>query len=185
MIQTYDDNYIVGLYFDRDERAITATQDKYGSYCFRIAVNILGDRDYAEEAVNDAMLGVWNSIPPNRPQSLCAYVGRIARNAAINSYNYHHAQKRLASEYAVSLDELDFSLAASASDENDEVLTKCINDFLSSQKKQNRIIFVRRYFYCDSTAHISETLGVSEGSVRTILSRMRDKLKKYLEKHYE
>ena len=186
MIHTYDDDYIVGLFFDRDERAITLAQDKYGGYCFKIAVNILGERSYAEEAVNDAMLGVWNSIPPNRPQSLCAYVGKIARNAAINSYNFNHAAKRLASEYAVSLDELENCLAAEADGRGDvNALSKCINDFLAEQKKQNRIMFVRRYFYCDSVSGIASMLNVSEGKVRTALFRMRDRLKKYLEKHYE
>ena len=186
MIHTYDDDYIVGLFFDRDERAITLAQDKYGGYCFKIAVNILGDRDYAEEAVSDAMLSVWNSIPPNRPQSLCAYVGKIVRNAAINSYNFNHAEKRLASEYAVSLEELDYCMFGAADSCGDiNALSKCLNDFLAEQKKQHRIMFVRRYFYGDSMSEIASMLGVSEGKVRTTLFRMRDRLKKYLEKHYE
>ena len=188
MIHTYDDNYIVGLFFDRDEKAITLTQDKYGGYCFKIAVNILGERGYAEEAVSDAMLSVWNSIPPIRPQSLCAYVGKIVRNAAINSYNFHHAEKRLASEYAVSLDELDNCLPSKAEEPGDgdvNALSKCINDFLAMQKRERRIMFVRRYFYNDSVGDIALMLKVSEEKVRTTLFRMRDRLKKYLEKNYE
>ena len=157
MIQTYDDNYIIGLYFDRDERAIAATQDKYGGYCYKIAVNILGDGGYAEEAVSDAMLGVWNSIPPTRPNSLNAYIGKIVRNAAINRYNKIHADKRAASEFAVSLDELNYCLAA-ANEPSADVngISDCINEFLAEQKKQNRVLFVRRYFYCDSCNEIAD-----------------------------
>ena len=186
MIQAYDDNYIVGLYFDRDERAIAATQDKYGGYCYKIAVNILGDGGYAEEVVSDAMLGVWNSIPPTRPQSLHAYIGKIARNAAINRYNKMHADKRSASEFAVSLDELDYCLPSAAqevSDVND--LSAHINGFLAEQKRVGRVMFVRRYFYCDSCNEIATRLGVSEAKVKTTLFRMRNKLKKHLEEHYE
>lgn len=182
MIRTYDDNYIIGLYFDRDERAIAATQDRYGVYCHKIAVNILGDSGYAEEVVSDAMLGMWNSIPPNRPTNVTAYIGKITRNIAINRYNADHTQKRIANVLALPLDELDNCLPNTKPIESGD-LSKLINEFLSNLDKPQRVMFVCRYFFCDKVEEISQKLNVTDSKVKTTLHRLRNKLKKYLERN--
>ena len=187
MTETQSDNYIIELFWRRDELAIKEVQAKYGHYCTRIAMNILGDARDAEEAVNDTFFQTWNSIPPQRPDSLSAYVGRIARNLSINKYNARKAQKRGASEYALSLDELGECIPDKADtvDGDGAALTRCINEFLQDQKKEHRIIFVCRYFYCDSIDDIKKKFGMSESKVKSALLRMRNKLKKYLEEYYE
>ena len=89
-----NDQEIIALYWAKEERAISATAEKYGSYCHAIAYNILYDRFDAEECVNDTYLGAWNSIPPQRPNRLAAFLGKITRNLALNRYKRNHAAKR-------------------------------------------------------------------------------------------
>ncbi len=185
MSETLSDNYIIELFWRRDELAVKAIQAKYGHYCTKIAMNILGDARDAEEAVNDTYLQVWNSIPPTRPDSLSAYVGKITRNLSINKYNAHNAQKRRGSEYALSLEELGECIPQKLSTDSDNALSQCINGFLQSQKQENRMIFVCRYFYFDCIAEIAKRYGKSESKIKSTLFRMRNKLKKYLENNYE
>jgi len=89
-----DDEKIVQLYWDRDERAIPATAEKYGNYCNAIAENILANREDAEECVNDTYLRAWNSMPPHRPGILSAFLGKITRNLALNRLRQNGAEKR-------------------------------------------------------------------------------------------
>lgn len=187
MVETQTDNSIIELFWQRDELAVKHVQSKYGHYCMRIAMNILGDARDAEETVNDTFFQVWSSIPPARPDCLSAYVGRIARNLSINKYNANRAKKRGGSEYALSLDELGECIPQNASDPDSDgrALTGCINAFLSGQKKEQRMMFVCRYFYCDSIDDIRKRFGMSESKVKSTLFRLRNKLKDYLEENYE
>ena len=178
-----EDSRILELYWERSEEAITETQTKYGRYCHRIAKNILNSDEDAEECVNDSYLGVWNAIPPTRPNPLLTYVLKIVRNMSLNRYHKNHAQKR-DSSYDLAVEELENVLAASESVEaNLETaeITAAIESFLEEQKPLNRVIFVRRYWFYDSYMQIAKRTGLSEKNVSVKLTRMREKLKDYLE----
>lgn len=187
MVELQSDNCIIDLFFQRNERAIAETEAKYGNYCKKIAMNILNDRLDVEETVSDTYLQTWNSIPPNRPVCFSAYLGKITRNLAINRYRARYAQKRISSEFALSLDELNECVSDSTATDyvSSAALSQCINEFLSKQKKDYRRIFVCRYFYCDSVSEISKRFCMSESKVKSVLFRMRNKLKGYLEDFYE
>ena len=184
-----DDNKIVQLYFDRDERAISETASKYGSYCSSIARNILGNREDAEECVNDPYLNTWNSIPPHRPKLLSAFLGKIVRNLAFNRYKHNTAEKRGGGELPLVLDEL----AECVSGQDDvanaylvKELVSAINDFLGTLPEDKRRMFVCRYWYTQSIAQIAKRHGVESSAVAVTLSRLRTKLRNYLmERGYE
>lgn len=178
-----DDNEIVDLYWKRNEQAIKETNEKYGAYCLKISLNILADMSDSEENVNDTYWQAWSSIPPQRPNSLKAFLAKIARNLALNKYKAAHTKKRLASEFAISLDELD-SCTPSKITVEDEVgigqLSKCISDFLRQQSTNARGVFVCRYFYCESVNDIAVRFGYSHSKIKSMLMRTRERLKSYL-----
>lgn len=180
-----NDEQIVALYFNRDERAIAESGNRYGAYCTTIAMNILHDLSDSEECVSDTWLGAWRSIPPKQPSNLAAYFGKITRNLAINRYRKNHAERRAAGEFALSLDELDECIPGNASVEDDERMqgiTESINRFLHAQKPLDRRVFVCRYFYCDSIADIAARFALSESHIKSLLFRMRARLRTHLEK---
>lgn len=178
-----DDSRIIELFWSRDERALKETASKYGGYCLRISQNILGNESDSEEAVNDAYLQAWRSIPPTRPAVLSAYLAKITRNIAINRYNSRRAQKRCGSEFSLSLDELgeicteEGSVSAAI---DAEELALCISDFLKAQEKTARLVFVRRYFFCDSIEALAERFGFSQSKVKSMLHRTRKRLREQL-----
>ena len=177
-----DDASIVELYFRRSETAIEETSKKYGAYCMKICMNILGDISDSEECVSDTYLNAWNSIPPHRPEALSAFLGRIARNLALNRYKARHADKRALSEYALSLDELAECVADTHSFSGDtSELSRMISDFLYTRSSDERRVFVCRYFYCDTVRDIARRFGFSQSKVKSLLFRTRNKLKEYLE----
>ncbi len=180
-----DDNDIVELYLRRDERAIAETSRKYESYCMKISMNILNSRLDSEECVNDTYMQTWKAIPPHRPAVLASFLGKITRNLAINRYNALHADKRAAGEFALSLDELDDCVAGQSTVESEaeiKMLSQSISEFLREQPAQARRIFVCRYFYCESVSEIAALFGASESKIKSMLFRMRNKLRKHLEK---
>ena len=177
-----NDSQIIELFYERSEQAIIELSKKYGSVCAKVAENILGNRLDAEECVNDAYLGAWNTIPPQNPNPLLSYICRIVRNLAVKKYHANTAAKRN-SIYDVALDELEncFPTSESADDElNAKELAHIIDDFLKTLDKENRIMFIRRYWYSDSIADIAELFNTSSHSVSVRLSRTRAKLKKHL-----
>ena len=176
-----DDKDMIRLYFDRAEEAIGKTQEKYGALCFSIAKNILGNDEDAKECVNDTYLAVWNRIPPEQPQSLRAFIGRVARNIAMNRFDYNTAACRNGSA-DLALEELSEVLADGIPEERfeDGTLMRAINRFLARERTRMRVIFVRRYFYCDSMAEIAGRVHMQEGAVRSALFRMRKRLAAYL-----
>lgn len=177
-----DDEKIVELFWERDEQAIAETSAKYGALCGKIAYNILGDPQDSEEIVNQALLQLWESIPPQRPALFSAFLAKVVRNLSLNRLKAEHTQKRMASEFAVSLDELDECIPDEKSDQSDaEHIRDSINAFLDEQKQDLRKIFVLRYFYCESIEEIAKKTGYSEGKIKTALFRMRKKLKIHLE----
>ena len=177
-----EDSKIIELFFDRSEEAITELSEKYGKVCKSVAENILNNQRDSEECVNDAFLAVWNTIPPQKPEHLLSYVCRIVRNLAIKKYHANTAQKRN-SIYDVALDEIKecFPSLVSVEDEIESgEFSKVIDRFLESMDKQNKILFVRRYYYSDSIEELAELFRTSKHNISVRLSRMRKKLKKYL-----
>lgn len=179
-----DDSTIVDLYWQRDERALAETAAKYGPYCMKISMNILNDRQESEENVNDTYLQAWNAIPPHRPAGLSSFLGKIARNLALNRHKAAQAQKRGAGQLDLSLDELDDCVPQAMQVEdtiNGKVLSEAISAFLWTQSPEARRMFVWRYFYCEPVADIARRFAVSESKVKSALLRTRNKLRLYLE----
>lgn len=181
-VSILEDSKIIELFYERSEQAIVELSKKYGSVCTKVAENILHTRLDSEECVNDAYLGVWNTIPPQKPDPLLSYVCRIVRNLAVKRYHSNTAAKRN-SIYDVSLDELEncFSVLNSTEDEIDTRETaRIIDRFLETLDKENRIMFVRRYWYSDSITDLAELFHTSSHNISVRLSRTREKLRKYL-----
>ena len=176
------DSEIISLFFDRSERAISALDRKYGSVCNRTANNILGDREDAEECVNDAYLGVWNAIPPANPHPLLSFVCRIVRNVSLKRYEYNTAVKRN-SHYDLAMEELEDFLASSSTVEEElakQELTALIEAFLDTLSREDRVIFLRRYWFAEPYNEIAEKVGLSEKNVSVRLVRIRKRLRSYL-----
>ncbi len=178
------DEKIVALYWERSERAIAETQKKYHSFCAYIARSILRDWEEAEEVVNDTYLKVWNAVPPEKPNPLKAFLGRITRQLAINRLERKMAQKRGGGEYHLVLDELTECIPNGDHGEDMEdtlALQTAINDFLGSLSEKTRNIFVRRYWYLCTIEEIAKGYGMGQSNVKMVLLRTRNKLKNYLE----
>ena len=171
-----EDQQIIELFFDRSERAIEECAGKYGGYCRTIAGHILPNAADAEECVSDTWLRAWGAIPPNRPDHLRLYVGRIARNLALNRLEYHSAGKRA----ALPVEELE-SATPDRSLER-QVLRDALEAFLRQQKEAHRQMFLRRYWYGDDVAEIAARFGCSKTKVTGVLFRLRRKLRDHLEK---
>ncbi len=180
-----EDSKIVEMYLNRDENAIGETKQKYGRYCRYIAYNILNSSLDSEECENDTYLATWNSIPPSKPKSLRAYVGKIVRNIAINRYNANKAKKRN-DNIEIALEELSEAIPDVSTDGRaitDELTLKyALNAFVGSLKQETREIFVRRYWYLSSIKEISLDYGISESKVKVTLLRTREKLREFLGK---
>jgi RNA polymerase sigma-70 factor (ECF subfamily) len=179
------DNDILEMYFTRDESAIKATADKFGSYCTKIAMNILGSREDCDECVNDVYLAAWNAIPPERPAVFGGFLAKITRNLAFDRYRKKNAQKRAGDSFAVVLSELDECLPSASNVEAEYErgqVAQVINRFLSSIEKQSSEIFARRYWRGDSVAEIAERYGMSYSKASSLLHRLRGKLREELEK---
>ena len=179
------DNEIIELYWNRDEAAIAATADIYGNYCYSIAYNILSNNEDAEECVNDTWLNAWKSIPPQRPNCLSTYLGKITRNLSLNRYKLLTAQKRGKGQVELALSELEGCVPAQGNMEqitDEMVLVNAIEAFLRTQPRTERNIFVGRYWYLYPIGDLSVAYRMSESKVVSMLYRMRTKLKLHLEK---
>ena len=177
-----EDNQIIELYFRRDESALTETANKYGTFCLRIAMNVVNVREDAEECVNDTYHMAWNQIPPTRPDSFKAFLGRIVRNFAISTYRALHAKKRF-NGLEVMLSELGDCVPAAESVEQEmeaKELTEYINSWLADLKQEDRVLFVRRYWYGDEVKDLARKCGVSGTQMTQRMLRLRRKLKEYL-----
>lgn len=175
-----EDYKIIETYFVRDERAIVMTAEKYGKYLSSISFNLLLSRLDAEECVNDTYKNAWESIPPNRPKKLSAYLGKIVRNLSISRLFYNNAQKR-DKAVTVYLEEIAEITSAKTDFENQIVLKDLINAYLSGLDKFTRVIFVRRYFYASPIKQIAKDYKLSESNVKVILHRTRKSFKEFLE----
>ncbi len=176
-----EDREIVELYFNRDQRAISETQIKYGRLCHKLINRIVCDELETEECVNDTYLGLWQAIPPQRPENFMAFVARIARNLAVMRLKYLKASKRN-SDAIVSLSELEEIIPSADSFEaiEDGDVGRWINEFLHAEDEIPRKIFIRKYWYLDSVADIADSFGFSETKVKSMLFRTRNKLREHL-----
>ena len=180
-----EDKRIVELYWERSETAIAATAKKYGRYCHYIAHNILLDEGESEECVNDTYLNAWNAMPPHRPQKLAPFLGKITRNLALNRRAEQTAQKRGGGQYVLALDELGECIPdrAAGGDVTEEILLRqAINRFLRELPEETMIVFLQRYWYFASIRDIARNRNMSEGNVKVMLHRAREKFKLLLEK---
>lgn len=176
-----DDPKIIELYFERDEQAIRETDAKYGRLCRSIAYNILNNHEDSEECVNDTYAGVWNAIPPTRPNNFMAFVCKIARNLSLKRLEFMKREKR-SPEVLISLEELAAVLPDEryAPDASDQDVGKLISKFLRSQKEDIRNVFIRKYYFFDSVGEIAERYSFTESKVKNMLFYTRNKLKDYL-----
>ena len=180
-----NDLQIIELYFERSERAVTETANKYGGYCYSIAYAILNDNEDAEESVNDTYLRAWNSIPPHRPTALSTFLGKITRRLSIDKWRRRNAEKRGGGEIPLVLDELRECLS-----NEDEVhkqiekdrLAAIINSFVAGLSFTEQKVFLCRYWYMDSIDDISRRFGFSVSKVKSMLFRMRERLRVRLER---
>lgn len=183
-----EDSKIIALLTARSEHAIEALAERFGRQLRRLALNILGSIRDAEESVNDTYLAVWNTIPPQRPDPLTAFVCKIGRNQALTKLRDKSAQKRNGS-YDLSLDELAGCIPGPALEEAVEAreLGQAIDAFLARISRDNRNIFLRRYWFGDSSRDIARSFGMTENAVNVRLSRIRGQLREYLikEGYYE
>ena len=180
-----EDRQILDLYWARDEAAIAQTSQKYGGYCGSIARNILQNEEDAEECVNDAWLGAWNSIPPKRPENLAAYLGKLTRCKAIDRWRAIHREKRGGDSVTVALEELAEVLPAGENPERSllqKELTETVNRFLGQLPPVERSVFLCRYWYLDGIPEISGSFGFSRSKTKSMLHRIRKKLRDYLQK---
>ena len=177
-----DDEKIIDLFFKRDQQAIQELDKKYGKICHNLSYNIVNNRQDAEECVNDAYLGAWNAIPPVRPNPLLSYIVKIVRNISLKIYWRKEAAKR-SGHYTIALEEIESYIADQKTVE-DEIeareLARFIGEFLDTLTLENRVIFMRRYWFADSYKDIAEFMGLSEKNISVRLTRIREKMKQYL-----
>lgn len=175
-----EDRQIVELYWQKNADAISETANKYGSYCFAIAENILHNPEDSEECVNDTWLHAWNAIPPQRPDVLRMFLAKITRNLSFDRFNARKAEKRGGGEIMLVLDELAECLAGGTNVEaayEGKELEQCIQCFVRSLSERDGNVFLRRYFFTEPVAVIAERYGLTENHVMVILNRTRKKLK--------
>lgn len=183
-----DDIKIITLYNERNESAITESNQKYGNFCYVIAFNILNDNSDSEECVNDTWYRAWNTIPPEQPASLKGFFGKITRNLALDKYKFNRRQKRGSGETELAWEELKTEDISNPVEK--ELLLKELGEkislFLNKISERDRNIFIARYYFVYPVSEISERFGLNEKYVSNILSRTRKRLLKFLaERGYE
>ncbi len=180
-----NDSGIIRLFFKRDNDAIKYASEAYGTKMQYMAANMLGSKEDAEECVNDTLMKVWDTIPPNHPDNLAAYMFTICRNIALNKINWKNAKKRYAEVISLT-EELENCIPdkglVGGGQAEDDYLSEVISTFLAGISKEKRTMFVRRYWYSDDIDTIADMFGYSKSKVKVTLHRVRKELKKYLEK---
>ena len=180
-----EDEAIVSLYWDRDERAIRETEEKYDRYLTKIAFNILNNYEDSRESVNDTYLAAWNSLPPHRPAVLSTYLAKITRRLSIDIFRGKTRQKRQGSEYALSLSELGECVSGGNTTEeivNVKLLADAIGIYLRTLPADSRNLFLCRYYFLDSLKEAARECGMTESKAKSLLHRTRLGLKDYLRK---
>lgn len=178
-----DDTAIIDLYFERSQSAVRESQNKYGSYCRTISMNILRCREDTDECLSDTWMNAWNTIPPQRPACLSAFFGKIVRNISLTLWRKKNSQKRKSNEASLCLDELAECIPErdGGSFAEDMELRDALDRFLEALDQNARIIFMKRYWYIIPVKKIADELAMNEGAVKMSLLRTRKKLRQYLE----
>lgn len=177
-----EDEKIIEMFFGRSEQGIWELDIKYGKVCHKLSYNIVNSRQDAEECVNDAYLGAWNAIPPAKPNPLLTYICKIVRNISLKIYYRKEAAKRN-STYTIAMEEIEACIAAPSTVETEiqaKELAFIIGEFLDTLTLENRVIFMRRYWFSDSYRDIAQFVGLTEKNISVRLTRIREKMKKYL-----
>lgn len=180
-----EDSRIIELYWARSQQAIVESENKYGAYCRTVARNILDRAEDAEECINDTWLRAWNVMPPQRPAVLQAFFGKLTRNLSLDRWRRDRAQKRGGSQVELALEELEDCLAARdrVEEELDARHTAgLISGFVRQLPRQDRMLFVRRYWYLDDIQTLARHMGMGQSQVKSRLHRIRQRLKVELEK---
>lgn len=178
-----DDCEIVKLLFERNESAIEHLRQKYGANCFTIAYGILKNKQDAEEAVSDAYYAIWNKIPPEKPDVLCAYLYKTVRNLALHKYEARNTDKRRANTVAAPIYELESCIGSDYDLQQiyeERELSQIINRFLKTLKEDDRKMFLCRYFANMEYKEIAKKHGFTQSKVKMSVHRSREKLKKLL-----
>ena len=179
-----DDKKIIELFFARDEEALKETEKKYGKLCRYVASNILSSCEDAEECVNDTLLALWNSIPPDKPEPLLAYIAARVKNIAVSKSRANNAWKRGGNVQIISDEILSTISDGHTLSEYYESRTagKVINDFIGKLNKSERKVFILRYWYRASDRSIMEETGFSQSKIKSMLARLRARLAEALKK---
>lgn len=179
-----EDREIINLYWSRNEAAIGQTHTKYGRLLHSISYNILSNHEDSQECVNDTYQKAWNAMPPQRPDSLTAFLGRIVRNLSINCWHKARAQKR-----SNGAKELLLELAECVPDKNNvekvieaRELSEFISDWLCTLSQENRVLFLRRYWYGVPLKRLAHEYGTTPSKLGSRMYRLRQELKVTLEK---
>ncbi len=179
------DSSIISMYWDRNENAIKATDEKYGKYLYTISYNILKNKLDSEECINDTYLTTWNRIPPERPNVLQRFLSKITRDISVDRYRKTHAMKQIPSEMMVSLEELEACVDSAPSADNAEAaaqISAVLNTFLHKLSQRERFIFICRYYYADPVQDIARMLEVSDKTIYRELADIRAGLREALGK---
>lgn len=177
-----DDQSIVELYLQRDENAIKESRNKYEAYCYRIAMNILSVAEDVEECINDTWISVWNRIPPVIPKSLKAFLGKLVRDISLSRYRAVHAKKRYNGMELI-LDELAECIPSEQDIQKSleqKELSETVNGWLDSLPQEDRVLFVKRYYYGETVKQLSEMQSCTENQMAQKMMKLRNKLKAHL-----
>lgn len=180
-----EDREIIDLFWNRTDTAVSAATEKYHAYCQHIAYSILENMEDAEECVNDTWFKAWGAIPPHKPDNLATFLGKITRNTALNYLRDKSRKRRGGGQVDLVLEELEDCTASSKTVEQEIVekeLVESINHFLGTLSELERNVFICRYWYLDSVSEIAGCAHSSEGKIKSMLFRIRKKLKRHLEK---
>ncbi len=178
-----EDEQILELFDTRSEDAITQVKIRYGRACMHLLRNLLLNEQDAEECANDVYLALWDTIPPQRPKPLLTYLLKIARNQALRRITYDHAQRR-DNRQVIALEELESCIVSGETPEqalDRKLLEEEIDRFLRSLPREDRLLFLRRYWFCDSVEQLTELFGWSNSKVKSKLFRLRGRLRKHLQ----
>lgn len=178
------DQELIDLYWSRSEEAISRTAQQYGTYCHPIAYNILSSHEDADESVNDTYLAVWNAIPPQRPMVLKTYLGKITRQLSLKRYRDAHRLKRGGGEVPLALEELGDCITGGSDPESvvmEQELGQALRSFVAELPETERNLFLCRYWYLDPVEQISRSFGFSLSKTKSMLHRIRLRLRKKLE----
>jgi len=179
-VRMLGDDEIIALYWARNENAITQTDLKYRAYLLKIANNILKDMQDSEECLNDTYLSAWNTIPPERPYLLKAYLSTLMRNIAISLYRKQQSQKRMAQSQALSLSDLEDVLTQAENTPSAQTLALVIDEYLSELTQEQRYVFLGRYYYGKTISQIAKEMGVSLSKVNKQIAYLKQTLKQKL-----